>query len=158
MNNLKPGLLKIEWTRDENNHLIELFSKYGPKWSLFCKYFNNRNQVSLKNRFLFLQKNHFISKEVKINAGHEKFIKKDNLSEENTLDEGKKQIANSNLIFNNMKNCEQNIEKNEEITSDKAIKSTDDVFKHYVPCFNNFFESDELNSLFNLNEDLNIWY
>lgn len=55
MNYLKPGLSKNEWTKKEDKSLLELHQKYGPKWSVISKYFNNRNQVSLKNRFLFLQ-------------------------------------------------------------------------------------------------------
>lgn len=30
--------------------------KYGPKWAIISKYFANRNQISIKNRFKFLQK------------------------------------------------------------------------------------------------------
>lgn len=59
MNNLKPEIEKVEWSQNEDNLLIDLYTKYGPKWSLFCKYFGKRNQVSIKNRLAFLQRSRF---------------------------------------------------------------------------------------------------
>ncbi|KAK8881949.1 hypothetical protein M9Y10_044587 [Tritrichomonas musculus] len=56
MNYLKPGLTNIEWTQSEDDLIIELYMKYGPKWAIISKYFANRNQISIKNRFKFLQK------------------------------------------------------------------------------------------------------
>ena len=56
MNYLKPGLSNIEWTQEEDDYLLDLYTKYGPKWSTINKYFQNRNQTSLKNRFRFLQR------------------------------------------------------------------------------------------------------
>lgn len=56
MNYLKPGLTNIEWKQEEDDLLLDLYSRYGSKWSIINKYFNNRNQVSLKNRLIFLQR------------------------------------------------------------------------------------------------------
>lgn len=56
MNNLKPGLSTIEWTQNEDDLLLELHNRYGPKWSIINKHFSNRSQISLKNRMIFLQK------------------------------------------------------------------------------------------------------
>ena len=103
MNYLKPGLCNIEWTQDEDELLIELYSKYGPKWSTINKNFNNRNQVSLKNRYIFLQKQinqvnkndgnpiHFtnqnLGRNIKTNAARSKFTLPDityNFQIENT--------------------------------------------------------------------------
>lgn len=57
MNHLRPGLSNIEWTQDEDDLLMNLFDKYGSKWSAINKFFDNRNQISLKNRMVFLLKN-----------------------------------------------------------------------------------------------------
>lgn len=54
-NYLKPGLINNEWTEKDDELLIELYSRYGSKWAIMNKYFQNRNQVSLKNRLVFLQ-------------------------------------------------------------------------------------------------------
>ena len=56
MNYLKPGLSNIQWTKSEDDLLIQLHLKFGSKWSTINKYFPNRNQISLKNRIQFLQK------------------------------------------------------------------------------------------------------
>lgn len=59
MNNLKPEIEKVDWSQKEDNLLIDLYTKYGPKWSLFCKYIPNKNTVSIKNRLTFLQRSRF---------------------------------------------------------------------------------------------------
>lgn len=56
VNYLKPGITNIEWTKKEDDLLIELYNKHGPKWSIINKCFKNRNQISLKNRHIFLLK------------------------------------------------------------------------------------------------------
>lgn len=92
MNYLKPGLSNIEWTQKEDDLLLELYMKYGPKWSTICKNFNNRNQVSLKNRFIFLQKQ-IATNEKKIkNDSHENIIKKNDIFNDNSFDLNDEQI------------------------------------------------------------------
>lgn len=56
MNYLKPGLTNFEWTQNEDKFLLQLYFKYGPKWAQISTFFYNRNQISIKNRFKFLQK------------------------------------------------------------------------------------------------------
>lgn len=56
MNYLKPGLSNMEWTKSEDDLLLNLYRKFGSKWSIKSNYFNNRNQISLKNRTIFLHK------------------------------------------------------------------------------------------------------
>lgn len=62
MNYLKPGLTNYEWTQSEDELILELYLKYGPKWAYISKYFCNRNQISIKNRYKFLQKSKFTGK------------------------------------------------------------------------------------------------
>lgn len=56
MNYLKPGLSNKEWTKNEDDLLLDLYRKFGSKWSIISNFFNNRNQISLKNRTIFLHK------------------------------------------------------------------------------------------------------
>lgn len=81
MNYLKPGLSNIEWTPDEDELLLELYSKYGPKWSTINKNFNNRNQVSLKNRFIFLQKQKNQVKEKVNNNNNQNYLERNKETE-----------------------------------------------------------------------------
>ncbi|KAK8898281.1 hypothetical protein M9Y10_000560 [Tritrichomonas musculus] len=99
MNYLKPEFSHTEWTQKEDKYLLELYEKNGPKWCVISKYLKNRNQISIKNRFMFLRKtdntdskpknngiiiNSSINQDIlqeKIN-NEEMNSKKDNLSEE----------------------------------------------------------------------------
>ncbi|KAK8846465.1 hypothetical protein M9Y10_020487 [Tritrichomonas musculus] len=65
MNYLRPEFENIEWTQIEDDLILELYSKHGSKWSLISKYFPNRSQISIKNRYKFLQNTTSIEKNKK---------------------------------------------------------------------------------------------
>ena len=48
-NYLRPNLVNGPWTKEEDDLLIELYEKYGPKWSLISQSFNSRSPVNVKN-------------------------------------------------------------------------------------------------------------
>lgn len=48
-NYLRPNLVNGPWTREEDELLLELYEKYGPKWSLISQSFNSRSPVNVKN-------------------------------------------------------------------------------------------------------------
>ena len=48
-NYLRPTLTNGPWTKEENELLIALYEKYGPKWSLISQSFNGRSSVNVKN-------------------------------------------------------------------------------------------------------------
>lgn len=56
MNYLKPGLSSGEWTPEEDNILLKLYERTGPKWGVISKFIKSRNQISIKNRFIFLKR------------------------------------------------------------------------------------------------------
>ena len=48
---LAPTITNRPWTREEDNLLIELHTKFGSKWSLITKYFQGRSDCNVKNRW-----------------------------------------------------------------------------------------------------------
>jgi hypothetical protein len=51
INVLDPFIKKGKFSEDEDQKLIELYYKYGPKWSTISKFFPNRTADMIKNRF-----------------------------------------------------------------------------------------------------------
>lgn len=149
MNYLKPGLSNIEWTQDEDDFLFDLYSKYGPKWSTINKYFQNRNQTSLKNRFRFLQRYYYDTDQRNANNYKKKpegLLKNDSnenyngsideiisLSNSNIKDEQKMISVDSNQndidVRNNgfITNFQMIIGSDEEFSSFSLMNSDDDL-------------------------------
>jgi hypothetical protein len=50
-NYLDPKISHSPWTLEEDQLLLESFQQYGNKWSKISSHFQNRNQVSVRNRF-----------------------------------------------------------------------------------------------------------
>ena len=50
-NHLDPNIIKEKWTLEEDKKLMNLFLKYGKKWSLIAKYMSGRTDNTIKNRF-----------------------------------------------------------------------------------------------------------
>ena len=51
INVLDPEIKKGKFTEEEDNMLINLYYKHGPKWATIAKYYNNRTADMVKNRF-----------------------------------------------------------------------------------------------------------
>lgn len=49
-NTLDPKLKKGNWTQVEEQYLIQLVMKFGPKWSKLVGFFSGRTENSIKNR------------------------------------------------------------------------------------------------------------
>lgn len=118
VNYLKPGLTNIEWTKKEDDVLIELFNKFGPKWAVINKNFKNRNQTSIKNRIFFLQKH---SKKT------EKIFTKDIDENKNDLLENKNDDDRS-LDDSNSKSSDQNPLENLLFNNEDLDEFSDDFF------------------------------
>lgn len=51
MNYLAPGINQVEWTEEEDKLLAEKYMQYGSQWKLISRYFPNRSNNMIKNRF-----------------------------------------------------------------------------------------------------------
>ena len=56
VNYLAPNVCKEPWTEEEDQQLREKVAEHGRKWSQIAKYFENRTDVTIKNRWLKLQR------------------------------------------------------------------------------------------------------
>ena len=54
------GEIKKKWTSHEDELLVQKYNIYGSKWSKICSFFHGRTDISLKNRFNLLKRNHMI--------------------------------------------------------------------------------------------------
>ena len=71
-NYLRPNLVNGPWTQEEDELLIELYEKYGPKWSFISQSFNSRSPVNLKNHHSSLiSKSAIRSRQCKFGNEHE---------------------------------------------------------------------------------------
>lgn len=48
---LDPRIKNIPWKASDDDKLLELYTKYGPKWSVISKHFDNRSDTNVRNRF-----------------------------------------------------------------------------------------------------------
>ena len=48
---LDPNLKRGKFEKEEDELIIELYSKYGNQWTIMSKYFKNRNALMIKNRY-----------------------------------------------------------------------------------------------------------
>jgi len=51
INVLDPEIMKGKFTEEEDQKLVDLFKKFGPKWATISKFYPNRTADMIKNRF-----------------------------------------------------------------------------------------------------------
>jgi hypothetical protein len=56
LNYLNPGLSMAQWTIEEELLLLEKYRELGPRWVTITKFFPNRTDAMLKNRFNRIQR------------------------------------------------------------------------------------------------------
>ena len=154
MNYLKPGLSNIEWTQDEDDILLDLYSKYGPKWSTINKHFENRNQVSLKNRFIFLQRQ--LNQDERKNENQKNLIHlKSQYHKNNEAKITKLKYPIPEIINDSKKNNQENLQKNSKELNKEVLDSNKDESIFHME--NDFDFPDEFSSysLFNEENDFN---
>ena len=50
-NYLNPALRTEPWTIEEDKLLVEKYAEYGPRWNKIAKFFNNRSDNNIRNRW-----------------------------------------------------------------------------------------------------------
>lgn len=73
MNYLVPGFFNGQWSKKEDELLLEKYVEFGSQWSKITKFFPGRSANSLKNRW-----NYFVSKHLVTDEVLEKLIKNKN--------------------------------------------------------------------------------
>ncbi|EAX95540.1 Myb-like DNA-binding domain containing protein [Trichomonas vaginalis G3] len=53
---LNPDVRNNNWTEEEEKLLLKKYARYGPKWSLISKFFDNRTDVNIKNHYIVMQR------------------------------------------------------------------------------------------------------
>ena len=103
---LAPNINKNKFTSDEDNLLLNLYKKYGPKWSKIHTYFKERTTDMIKNRFHSTLKRKFEENESK--------KKVNNINDNNNVNKNKINVNNMNDNINNIKiniNSKENVKK-----------------------------------------------
>lgn len=68
INVLDPEVKKGKFTEEEDRQLIELYYRYGPRWSYISGYFPDRTADMIKNRFHSSIKRSLVRTPVRINS------------------------------------------------------------------------------------------
>ena len=55
-NYLSPKICKSPWTHEEDELLLEKVKEIGARWVQIAKFFQNRTDISIKNRYLVLER------------------------------------------------------------------------------------------------------
>lgn len=56
VNYLSPNVNLNEWTKDEDELILKLVAQFGKKWAYISRSFNQRTDVSIKNRYFLLKR------------------------------------------------------------------------------------------------------
>lgn len=63
-NYLAPNLNKSPFSREEDELILEKYKEIGPKWVKMTKYFQNRTDFSLKNRWQYIDRRIYRNKKI----------------------------------------------------------------------------------------------
>ena len=150
LNVLSPNINKKKFTIEEDILLLELYAKYGPKWSIIHTHFKDRTTDMIKNRFHSSLKKRFedekinkINNQINISQQIEKIKDKDN---NNKINLNRSLQSTESITINNIK-------ENSTISNSKLS------YQPYLSLQNNRVDKDNrknidlpTNSLFNNNE------
>ena len=89
-NVLNPNINKNKFSIEEDNLILNLYEKFGTKWSKFISYFNNRTSDMIKNRFHSTLKKKYENNNLNINTIN------------NNKNENIKNNNNNNIIKGNL--------------------------------------------------------
>lgn len=77
-NYLSPKICNNPWTQTEDSLLIEKFHEFGTRWVQIAKFFPNRTDINVKNRYLVLSRK--FKKKLQINKNPDVSSKSSNYS------------------------------------------------------------------------------
>lgn len=63
-NYINPNLRKDEWKKEEDDLIEEKVLEFGPKWNKISKFFDNRSDYSIRNRWMMLERHKAKSKKI----------------------------------------------------------------------------------------------
>jgi hypothetical protein len=55
---LEPSINKLDWTKQEDELLMEKYQAFGPRWAQIANFFGSRTDIDLKNRFHRIERTH----------------------------------------------------------------------------------------------------
>lgn len=61
-NYINPNLRKDDWKKEEDDLIEEKVLEFGPKWNKISKFFDNRSDYSIRNRWMMLERHKAKSK------------------------------------------------------------------------------------------------
>lgn len=171
---LNPSINRSEWTKEEDELLLNKFNELGPKWTNISKFFKNRTDISVKSRYTLLnrkkrKREEFLEKMALFTAssknlkGKHNFklninfnaqiggfqdlsnLKNDHIdSDQNTAFHLQEINKNFNILNNASIELKQN---NENSNSEKILNQNEGNNENSVSCMNLDFSTDNLSNL-----------
>ena len=152
LNVLCPNINKKKFSIEEDILLLELYKKYGPKWSIIHTFFKNRTTDMIKNRFHSSLKKRFEENKSNNNINHI------NININKEIEKIKDKDNNYKLNLNNSLPSTEAITINN-LKENSTISISKVSYQPFVSLQNNKVEKDDkknidlqANSLFNNNE------
>ena len=152
LNVLCPNINKKKFSIEEDILLLELYKKYGPKWSIIHTFFKNRTTDMIKNRFHSSLKKRFEENKSNNNINHI------NININKEIEKIKDKDNNSKLNLNNSFPSTEAITINN-LKENSTTSISKVSYQPFVSLQNNKVEKDDkknidlqANSLFNNNK------
>lgn len=81
-NYVDPSLKQRKWTLEEDEILIKVYDRLGPRWRLITGHFDGRSVNNVKNRYSYLKKQGIINNMLQTNDNKDGMPKTDAKTEE----------------------------------------------------------------------------
>ena len=135
-NVLAPNINKNKFSVEEDNLLIQLYQKFGPKWSKIHTYFKNRTTDMIKNRFhssLKKKYDDYINNDIKFNKDFRNYPLPSTENSTLTNNNFKENSTISKLSYQNnfVNKNEKDDRKNLDLQSNFLCNNNNELF--YIP-------------------------
>lgn len=121
-NYLEPGFFTGEWSKEEDELLLNLYTKYGPKWSKIAKVLNDRSSSSIKNRWKYFLCRQFNDETQKLgNSKKSEQESHDELNNSKPKEFKSPKNGNFQIYLEKGASSKQNIEKSFKAKNDHEI-------------------------------------